>query len=101
MDEVKPGAAQDAQKGQLRIDQAAARSTYSNFVLVATGPEEFVVTFGVNTGEDAIIHVSDKIILSPKNAKRLAAALSQGVKMYEDKLGAIDVSAPPAGASKK
>jgi hypothetical protein len=100
VDEVKAGA-QDAQKGQIRLDQAAARVTYSNFVLVATGTEEFVVTFGVNTGEDGTIRVSDKIILSPKNAKRLAGALSQGVRMYEEKLGAIDISTPSAGPSKK
>lgn len=101
MDEVKAPGAQDAQKGQIRVDQTGARVTYSNFVMVGTGAEEFVVTFATNTGEDATVRVSDKIILSPKNAKRLAAGLSQAVRLYEDKFGVINISAPSAEGPKK
>ncbi len=102
MDEVKPGAA-GQERPQIRLDQAAARVTYANFMLVSTGAEEFIITLGVATGEENLIRVTDKVILSPKNAKRLAAALSQSVRMYEEKLGTISITgtgAAPEGQKK-
>jgi hypothetical protein len=68
---------------------------------VATGAEEIIVTFGVNTGEENTVRVSDRIILSPKNAKRLAITMSQAIKLYEDKLGVINIAAPAAAEGAK
>lgn len=98
MEEIQNAGDEAAQeKGQIRLDQSTADTSYSNFLLVSTAAEEFVLTFGIHMSEENTVKVGNRVILSPKNAKRLLAALSQGVKLYEDKLGTIDIK--PAGAA--
>jgi len=81
-------------RGQIKLDQSSAEVSYANFALVATGLEEFVLNFGVRTGEETTIKVSSKVILSPKNAKRFAGALAQSIRLYEERFGTIDPSFP-------
>jgi len=100
MDEVKDATGRE-QGQQIRLDQSAARTTYANFLYVATGTEEIIVTFGVSTGEENTVRVNDKVILSPKNAKRLAIAMSQAIKLYEEKVGVINLGVPAAEGAKK
>ncbi len=84
----------EEQKGQIRLDEAAAETSYANFFLVSTSLEEFVLSFGVRVGEAQTITIRDKIIVSPKNLKRMAGALGQSLKMYEERFGTIDTSVP-------
>jgi hypothetical protein len=79
-------------KGQIRVDQTSAEISYANFALVGTNPEEFILSFGVRTGEEATIKVAGKVIMSPKNAKRFAAALTQSLRIYEERFGTVDAS---------
>ena len=94
MEEIKDKDAE--QKGQLKLDGSKAETTYSNFVLVAAGPEEIALTFGMRVADDANVKINDRVILSPKNAKRFLAALSQSVRTYEERFGEIDASFPQA-----
>ena len=95
MDEVKNSAAESAeQKAQIRVDASQADSSYANFVLVATSPEEVVLSFGLRAGDEPSARVQDRIILSPKNAKRFLAALMQSIRTYEEKFGVIDTAIP-------
>ncbi len=97
VEELKSKDAQSAeQKGQIKLDASAAETTYSNFVLVAAGPEEMVLTFGMRAADDANVKINDRVILSPKNAKRFLAALSQSMRTYEERFGVIDASFPQA-----
>ena len=95
MEEVKPQTgAQADEKQQLRIDDSTAETTYTNFFMISTGIEEFLVNFGMRSTDPTTVKLSDKIVMSPKNFKRLAIAASQSLKMFEDRFGVIDVSPP-------
>jgi hypothetical protein len=92
VEEIKQPAGDAAEKTQLRLDAGSAQVSYANFAVVATAPEEFVLNFGVHTGDEQVARVANKVILSPKNAKRLAATLAQSVRLFEEKFGTIDTS---------
>jgi len=94
VEEIRGSAGEAEAKGQIKVDWSAADVSYSNFVLVGTSPEEIVFTFGIRTAEDQNVKIADKVILSPKNAKRFFAALSQALRAYEEKFGTIDASFP-------
>lgn len=102
MEEIKGSGAEAEAKGQIRLDGSSGEVSYANFALVATAAEEIILSFGVRTGEESTVRIKDKIILSPKNAKRLFAALSQSLRLYEEKFGTIDASftAPKEKAEK-
>lgn len=100
MDEIKKEGQAGQEKAQLRLDQSTATTSYANFFLVTTGQDELTVTFGLIGPEEGIVRVSDRMALSPRNAKRLAAAMSQAVKMYEDRFGVLNI-APQAGEGAK
>ncbi len=101
MDEIKAPQASAQDRQQIRIDVSAARTTYANVALVSTSGEEFTVTFGIVSPEEGAVKASDRLILSPRNAKRLAMSLAQVVKAYEDKLGIINVAPVSLEGAKK
>jgi len=75
---------------QLDINDEIAQGIYSNLALSNFNQEEVVIDFvylqpHVNKGK-----VASRVILSPKNAKRLAIMLQDQIKKYEDKIGPID-----------
>lgn len=87
-----------ASAGQPRIrwDGAALRSSYANVCNVSSTREEVVLLFGLNQTWDASqreisVQLSDRIILSPYAAKRLAGILSGVVREYETRFGPINV----------
>jgi hypothetical protein len=92
LEEIRESGGEAEAKGQIRLDGSSAEVSYANFALVATAAEEIILSFGVRTGEDTTVRIKDKVILSPKNAKRLLAALSQSLRLYEEKFGTIDAS---------
>lgn len=82
---------------QLDIDDGVAQGIYSNLALSNFNQEEVVIDFvylqpHVNKGK-----VASRVILSPKNAKRLAIMLQDQIKKYEDKIGPIDDEAQLPG----
>ncbi len=75
---------------QLDINDDIAQGIYSNLALSNFNQEEVVIDFvylqpHVNKGK-----VASRVILSPKNAKRLAMMLQDQIKKYEEKIGPID-----------
>ena len=102
MEEIKAEGTQgEGEKQQIRIDESGAEVSYANFFLVTTGPEEFMLSFGVRGGGDAnTAKLADRIIVSPRNFKRIAAAAGQALRLYEERFGTIDVS-PPGGEGQK
>ena len=88
---VKPDEEQPKAEQQLRLDETGADTAYSNFFLISTGVEEFFLNFGMRTSDPMLVKLTDRVILSPKNFKRLAIAMSQSLKLYEeaDKLIAL------------
>ena len=83
-------------------DDSAMKSTYANVCNVASTREEVVVLFGTNQAwkgseEEVRVELSDRMILSPFAAKRLALLLNNVVSQYEKRFGQLDggAIAPP------
>jgi hypothetical protein len=70
------------------------KSSYANVCNVASTREEVVLLFGVNqawqAGQAEIpIQLTDRIIMSPFVAKRLAGLLDNVLKEYESRFGPL------------
>lgn len=92
-EKAKAGARQQALK--FRTDNL--KSSYCNMANVTSTREEVVLNFGVNqnwdqpTGSPGSLEVDieHRVILSPFAAKRLADALGQLVRDYEQRYGPL------------
>jgi hypothetical protein len=97
----KEGESTPAQTGdQPRIvwDSSDMRSAYANVFNVAGAREEFVFFFGMNQSWDAgqkelKVQLTDRIVMSPFAAKRLAILLNNVLKDYEKRYGELEVIA--------
>ena len=81
---------------KVRWDQSNMRSVYANVINAQGTREEIVLFFGMNQAWDAAqkemtVQVTDRIVLSPFAAKRLAVLLENVVKDYESRYGKLDV----------
>ena len=93
--------------GQTKIvwDDAGMQSVYANVANVAGGREEIVLLFGVNDAwhagqKEVKVKLSDRIVMSPFAAKRLAVLLNNVIKEFEKKFGKIDIGVQaPAGST--
>jgi hypothetical protein len=86
--------------GQARIvwDSSNVRSVYANVFNIGPGREEFVIFFGMNQAWDAEqkelkVQLTERVVMSPFAAKRLAMALTGTVAEFEKRFGAIDIEA--------
>ena len=90
-DEKKP-----SQGLQFQINESTAQGLYANLAIVSNMDSEFILDFAfVQPGQNPV-KVHSRIIMSPKQAKRLAVTLSNGIVQYEEKHGTIDISVPDA-----
>ena len=74
---------------QVDIDEAMAQGIYSNMVISNYSQEEFVLDFVFLQPQQPKGKIRSRIILSPKNAKRLLKLLTTNVTDYEKHFGAI------------
>lgn len=86
---------QNQQKGpkgkklEIELKEDEAQGTYSNLVMITHSPSEFVLDFlSVMPGVKKA-RVVKRMILTPDHAKRLANALSENIRRYEDEHGTI------------
>ena len=90
------GTAQAATQPRIVWDDSNMRSVYANATNVAGGQEEIVLLFGMNqswqAGQKEIkIQLSDRIVLSPFAAKRLANLLNNVIANYEAQYGKLEL----------
>jgi hypothetical protein len=83
----------------IRWDDANLKSSYANVCNVSSTREEVVLVFGINQAwergqAEVQVQLSDRIILSPFAAKRLAALLGNVIREYESRFGALNVEGP-------
>jgi hypothetical protein len=87
---------------QVAIDERNLKTSYSNGFMTGVTAEEVVIDFGFNRvqvtnpkkGEGKIVfHANERIIMNYYSAKRLAIALGQIVRRYEQKFGEIELNA--------
>lgn len=90
-DEAKKDVA-DAQR--VVWDDSRMSTSYSNVCNVLGSREEITLLFGANqawhTGQKEVkVLLSDRIVLNPYAAKRLATLLDRVLKEYENRYGAL------------
>jgi hypothetical protein len=91
---------QPTQNVQMLVDERDLRTVYSNAYRIFTAAEEVVVDLGFNMAnpnqqpggqQQLLFKVTDRVIMSYMNAKRLAASLAQLVKRYEQQFGELQM----------
>lgn len=104
-DEQNEGQQQSQQSVQVLLDERDLKSMYSNAYRIHNTMEEVVVDLGFNmpnpnpqTGQQQLLFkVTDRVIMTYSNAKRLTMSLTQLIKRYEQQFGEI----PVAGQQRK
>jgi hypothetical protein len=91
-----------AQAPTVRLDDSNLKSSYANFCNVSSTREEVVLIFGINqawerTQREVQIQLTDRVILSPFAAKRLAELLGNVIREYENRFGVLSVDARRPG----
>lgn len=81
---------------RINWDQAKMKTTYANVCNVSSTREEVSVLFGtnqtVNVAQNGItVELTDRIILNPYAAKRLAHILTGVLQQYETAFGALPI----------
>lgn len=97
-----PVAATGGQAGQrptIKWDDAKMQSAYANVCNVTSTREECVLLFGVNQSwqreqAEVTIQLTNRIILSPYAAKRLAVVLNNVMRDHESRFGTLDIDLP-------
>jgi hypothetical protein len=89
----------EGQQVQVLLDERELKTMYSNAYRIHTSAEEVVIDLGFNMpnpnpnpqGGQAqlLFKVTDRVIMSYSNAKRLAASMTQLIRRYEQQFGEI------------
>ncbi len=85
----------------IKWDDSNIRITYANICNVISTREEVSMMFGMNQKMDTennelTIELSDRIILNPYAAKRVALLLKDVIEQYEEKFNKIELDGAPA-----
>jgi len=88
----------------IKWDDSNLKGSYANVCNVSSTREEVVLVFGINQawerGQNEVqVQLTDRIILSPFAAKRLAQLLNNVVREYESRFGALNVDPRRPGDS--
>ncbi len=88
---------QNPSGSQLNIELAEdmAEGVYSNLVMIAHSPEEFILDFIRVMPGVPKARVKSRIIITPQHARRLAGALMDNIERYERTHGEIIERTPP------
>jgi hypothetical protein len=82
-------------------DDSQMRTTYANVVNASSTREEVSIFFGtnmtwsLNDKREFNVKLSDRVVLSPFAAKRLAILLQAILKEYETRFGKLEVPGVP------
>ena len=98
-DKIGTGTPQSLGGVNITWDDADMESTYANIGTATANREEFFLLFGthqhwrgtVEEKKEIEVKLSERIVMSPFAAKRLAVILTQSIKAYEDQFGKIEV----------
>ena len=87
----------------VKWDDSAMKTSYANVCNVASTREEVTLLFGTNqtwhSGQKEVsVRLSDRIILSPFAAKRLALLVSGVIAEYEKRFGSLGIEARGEGS---
>ncbi len=93
-----------------KISTAKAQVTYANFCRGTLTPEEIILDIGFNTNAfgvkvlDEDLEITNRVVMSPATAKRLAMLLGDMLRRHESNFGEVEVdfrkllkNQPPSG----
>jgi hypothetical protein len=96
------------QQVQVLLDERELRTMYTNAYRIHNTPEEVIIDLGFNMPNpnanpaqgqaQLLFKVTDRVVMSYTNAKRLAGSLNVLIKRYEQQYGEIPTQ--PAGQRK-
>lgn len=87
------------QQLQIQIDPGEAEGIYSNFVILAHSPSEFILDFARLLPAVPKARVYSRIIMTPQNVLSFHQALEAKIKAYEDQFGKIRAQGTTASTS--
>ena len=74
---------------QIELSEDIAEGVYTNLVMIAHNPEEFVLDFIRVLPGVPKARVKSRVVVTPGHAKRLLAALADNLSKYEAQYGEI------------
>ncbi len=74
---------------EIELKEDEASGTYSNLVMITHSPSEFVFDFISMMPGVPKAKVVKRLVLTPDHAKRLANALNENIRKYENEHGSI------------
>jgi hypothetical protein len=83
----------DPSSVQINTGDDLSRGRYSNTMLVAHGPEEFIMDWLLQSPNGP--HLVSRLIVTPAHMKRIVKALQENVENYETNFGEIKIVEPP------
>ncbi len=90
----EPGAAQQPQRQQIKVDDSKALAAYANFCRVTGTPEELIIDFGLNPQPFGVpadpVVISQRIVTNFYTAKRLLHALQLTLQRHEAAFGVLE-----------
>lgn len=79
---------------QIQIDEETAQGQYVNMAVANHSDAEFVLDLLFVQPQAPKAKVRSRVVLAPRNAKRLLMTLKDNVDKYEQTFGPIDLSGP-------
>jgi hypothetical protein len=94
---MEPQSGQNTPSLSIELAEEIAEGVYSNLVMIAHSPEEFILDFIRVMPGVPKARVKSRIVVTPGHAKRLLAALAENIQRYEAQHGEIgEVSPQPS-----
>ena len=78
----------------IELKQDVAKGTYSNLAIITHSRSEFIIDFATMLPGLPKPEVSNRIIMTPDNMKRLSQAIADNVRKYENEFGEIELNEP-------
>lgn len=82
---------------RVRWDDTRISTTFSNVVNVLNTREEFMLLFGTNQtwnvheADELVVTLTNRLLLTPHAAKRMALLLQSRIENYENRFGEIQL----------
>ena len=89
------GAQQQGQERRIQLRDIGNATTYASFFSISAAQDAILFNFGNQLGQPDVVQLETKVVLSPRNAKRLAVSLGHVIRRHEEQHGEIDIR-PPA-----
>lgn len=71
------------------LDEQTAQGRYANLAMVSHGESEFILDFMFLQPGRGEARVNSRVIMSPRQAKRLLSALTENVGRFERRFGTL------------